>query len=465
MLNSHVPILKRMILPERFEQLCYLWQQVAQEVPEAEFVTEADLMLLSPVKSQPERNQEYFRLLLGEDFNALLLGSSVNNLFYQVSITISSQAIDSFLTLLGQHHPSLENRPQQLQISQLSDSKDWRHRFFLQLLKILTPEYAELSARRWRQQEVKFLQYVADYLALAIYQAQSYQQLQQQKQKLEKQIDRRAQELQDALMAAQVAHHSKSEFLGNVSHEFRTPLTSIIGLSGTLLHWSERGASLPENKQRQYLQTIHDSGRQLLELINNVLELSQVQAGNLFLNMTEFSLKQLAQSVLTQLQEEADRQEVMLLLDYQVTSGDRFWADPERLQQILLQLLDNAIKFTPSKGTVILRVWREGEDVCLQVEDTGIGVAEEQLPLLFETFQQLEHSRQRTHGGVGLGLALTKQLVELHQGRIEVESTPGQGSLFTVWIPARSIASSTALPSASHKKAWFYSPKMSLPQR
>jgi two-component system sensor histidine kinase/response regulator len=126
---------------------------------------------------------------------------------------------------------------------------------------------------------------------------------------------------------------------------------------------------------------------------------------------------------------------------------DKFCTDPERVQQILFHLLGNAIKFTPECGTVILRIWREKYQAVFQVEDTGIGIAEQHLPLLFEKFQQLERSRERIYGGTGLGLALTKQLVELHQGRIEVESTPEKGSLFTVWLPnqAQHLLKSTAI--------------------
>ena len=144
---------------------------------------------------------------------------------------------------------------------------------------------------------------------------------------------------------------------------------------------------------------------------------------------------ELCHSVLNRIQEAAERQEICLKLDFCVEPiRDRCWADRERVEQILLHLLDNAIKFTPAEKTVILKAWRD-EQTVFQVEDTGIGVSQEQLPLLFEMFQQLEHSRQRTHNGTGLGLALTKQLVELHQGTIHVESMPEQGSLFTVRLP------------------------------
>ncbi|NJO94010.1 MAG: hybrid sensor histidine kinase/response regulator, partial [Hydrococcus sp. RM1_1_31] len=159
------------------------------------------------------------------------------------------------------------------------------------------------------------------------------------------------------------------------------------GLSGTLLHWSDRGAALSLEKQRQYLQMIQDSGKQLLELINEILDFSQLEAGKLLLNIKEFSLQTVSRKILKVLQTEASLQQIHLELDFRVEeSGDLFFADAERIQQILFHLIKNAIKFTPAEGVVILRVWRENNQAVFQVEDTGIGISENQLPLLFENF-------------------------------------------------------------------------------
>lgn len=294
------------------------------------------------------------------------------------------------------------------------------------------------NTRQWVESEKSFFGKIGEHLAVAIYQAQLYAEVHQQKNSFEQRVIEQTQELRDTLIAAQAANQSKSEFLGNMSHELRTPLTSVIGLSGTLLHWSDRGTALSLEKQRQYLQMIQDSGKQLLELINEILDYSQLEAGKVLLNIKEFSLQNISRKILKILQSEATLQQIHLVLDFRVEElGDRFYADPERIKQILFHLIKNAIKFTPANGTVILRIWRENNHAIFQVEDTGIGISENQLPLLFERFQQLEKSLQRTHGGTGLGLALTKQLVELHRGTIEVESTPGKGSLFTVRIPER----------------------------
>ena len=295
------------------------------------------------------------------------------------------------------------------------------------------------SPRHWKRQETKFLLNVAQYLSIAIYQNQSYQQLQQQKQNLQIQINKRAQDVRDALLAAQAASQSKSEFIGNISHELRTPLTCIIGLSSTLLHWSANQAdqqSLSLEKQYKYLNIIQESGKKLLTLINNILEISELEAGQSVLNISDFSLSNLARLTMQVLEEEAQQKGIHFHLDCQVKKNrDIFSADQQRLQQILLNLISNAIKFTPANGQVILRIWREQKEVIFQVEDTGIGIPKNQLSLLFETFQHLENYRQKSYEGAGLGLALTKQLVELHRGRIEVDSVVTQGSIFTVWIP------------------------------
>ena len=300
--------------------------------------------------------------------------------------------------------------------------------------------------RHWQENDQQFLKKISEHLAIAIYQAQLFAQIQQQKQTLEQRVAERTQDLYDALVAAQSANRAKSEFLSTMSHELRTPLTCVIGLSSTLLHWSFGQLS---KRQRSYLQTIHDSGAHLLELINDILELSKVESGKAVLNINQFSLSRIAQQSLQNLAEKAQQKNVKLTLDVKMRrqngklKGDRFSADERRVRQILNNLLSNAVKFTPEEGNVILRVWREEDSALFQVEDTGIGIPEHQIPLLFQKFQQLDPSYHRSYEGTGLGLALTKQLVELHGGRVEVESTVGRGSIFTVSLP---MATETILP-------------------
>jgi signal transduction histidine kinase len=286
--------------------------------------------------------------------------------------------------------------------------------------------------RLWLDSEKNLLGQIAEQLAIAIHQAELMRSLKQEKQTLEQRVVERTQALHDALIAAQAASRAKSEFLATISHELRTPLTRVIGMSDTLLRWPLGELS---QRQRQYLQIIHDSGEHLLELINDILELSELEAGKAVLNISEFSLAAIAEGCLRSLSEKAKHQAVTLTLDLKTEPTFRLHADPQRVGQILWNLLSNAIKFTPEGGQVILRVWSENGTAVLQVEDTGIGISQEHLPLLFEKFQQLDTPYRRRYSGTGLGLALTKQLVELHRGRIEVESTLGMGSIFTAWLP------------------------------
>ncbi|NJR74268.1 MAG: GAF domain-containing protein [Scytonema sp. CRU_2_7] len=296
------------------------------------------------------------------------------------------------------------------------------------------------TPRHWTESEKTLLSSVAEQLAVAIHQAELMRSLTQEKQTLEERVVERTMALHDALVAAEAASRLRSEFLATMSHELLTPLTYVIGMSSTLLRWSFGELT---QRQRDYLQTIHDSGEHLLEMINDILDLSQIEAGKAVLDITEFSLINIAESTVNALKEKATTQRIHLRLDVQLNQErDLFTADTRRVQQILWNLLTNAIKFTPEGGNVILRLWVEDNTAMFQVEDTGIGIPEEQLSLLFEKFHQLDTPYRRRYGGTGLGLALTKQLVQLHRGRIEVESTPSVGSVFTVWIPAQALSSS-----------------------
>lgn len=318
-----------------------------------------------------------------------------------------------------------------------------------------------LEPRKWQDKEKDFLQKIAEHLAIAIYQARLYAQVQQQAQTLEQRVIERTQELHSALKVAQSANLAKAEFLATMSHELRTPLTCIIGMATTLQRLGtgpEPARILTTERQQNYLKMIQNSGEHLLHLINDILDLSVVEAGRLLLENCKFSLSQLASESVRMLKSRADDRGITLTLEVRLqpksegttlAKETEFVADPRRIKQVLLNLLSNAIKFTLAGGEVTLRVWREDNFAVFQVEDTGIGIPDSQRSLLFNKFQQLDMSRERSYEGTGLGLALTKQLVELHQGWIEVESTVDVGSIFTVWLPEQSLDTTESRPAVS----------------
>jgi two-component system, sensor histidine kinase and response regulator len=298
----------------------------------------------------------------------------------------------------------------------------------------------QCEPRTWEHQDVQFLRQLAEYLAIAIFNHQSYQQLQQQKKLLEKQVETQSQQLKNALIAAEAASKSKHDFLGSMSHELRTPLTCVIGLSSTLLQWSstKQKMHLSPEKQHEYLHLIQQSGKHLLSLINNILEFSDVESGKHLLEIQQVSLPEVVKQTLHLLQDSAEAKNIELRSEVRIEpEKNSFFADEIRLKEILFHILSNGIKFTPQGGKVTLRVWREQHQVVFQIEDTGIGIAGDEIPLLFEKFKQIENVRQRVHGGTGLGLALTKKLVELHGGTIEIESALGEGAMFTVYLPEK----------------------------
>ncbi|MEO1791211.1 MAG: ATP-binding protein [Cyanobacteria bacterium J06629_19] len=292
--------------------------------------------------------------------------------------------------------------------------------------------------RQWEDTEVVFLQHIAEHLAVAISQAALYHQLRQQTVSLESCVVERTQNLRDALLAAESANLTKGEFLSTMSHELRTPLTYIIGMSATLLRWSIGELS---ERQRSYLNTINHSGEQLLGIINDILEFAKVRSGRSLLEFSDISLRSLVDQVLEDHRPEAERQSVEFSATLEIAScAQPFSADAKKLTQILANLVRNAIKFTPAGGKVVLRIWQEAQTTVFQVQDTGIGIPESQKSLLFDTFKQLESPFQRQYPGTGLGLAMTKRLVELHGGLIQVDSVVGEGSSFTVRLPMQTAA-------------------------
>ncbi|MEO0408182.1 MAG: HAMP domain-containing sensor histidine kinase [Cyanobacteria bacterium P01_A01_bin.135] len=230
---------------------------------------------------------------------------------------------------------------------------------------------------------------------------------------------------------------AKNVFLATVNHELRTPLTYILGMSTTLLRWIDSGATVAlQRQQRHYLESIYNQGKHLLTLINGILDLSQSELGQITLNLQPVSLSKLLQQCIRAYQADAHQQGIKLLLETQIhPAQDKIAADPLRLQQIVTNLLSNAIKFTPLGGQVTVGLSLTETEAVIEVRDTGIGIAEHHQAVIFQKFKQVDASYHRQYAGIGTGLALVKQLTELHHGQVEVSSTPGVGTVFTVRLP------------------------------
>jgi len=240
-------------------------------------------------------------------------------------------------------------------------------------------------------------------------------------------------EIQDKSRQLETANKHKSEFLANMSHELRTPLNAIIGFSEVLL---ERLFGELNEKQDDYLKDIHASGRHLLQLINDILDLSKVEAGRMELDLATFDVPAAIANAMTLIRERAQRHDIALALDADPQLGE-ILADERKFKQILLNLLSNAVKFTPDGGQIKVAARRSTAELVVAVHDTGIGIAPEDQQAVFEEFRQVGRSYTNKQEGTGLGLALTRKFVELHGGRIWLESEPGKGSTFTFTIPAQ----------------------------
>ena len=239
-------------------------------------------------------------------------------------------------------------------------------------------------------------------------------------------------ELEEKGTELEIANRHKSEFLANMSHELRTPLNAVIGFSEVLL---ERMFGELNDKQDEYLHDLLASGRHLLSLINDILDLSKIEAGRMELELTEFDLPQAVDNALTLVRERANRRGIAL--DHAIEEGvGPFRGDERKIKQVLLNLLSNAVKYTPEGGRIGVHATLDNGNVQIAVSDTGVGIAPEDQEAVFEEFRQVgDEARKRE--GTGLGLALARRFVELHGGKIWVESELGQGSTFTFTLPVR----------------------------
>ncbi|UKO96781.1 PAS domain S-box protein [Nostoc sp. UHCC 0870] len=282
----------------------------------------------------------------------------------------------------------------------------------------------------------------------------SYEDITERKQ-AEEELRHTNEQLANANAELARATRLKDEFLANMSHELRTPLNAILGMSEGL---QEAVFGAINAQQAKAIATIERSGRHLLELINDILDLSKIESGKLELQLSEVAIKSLCHASVTFIKQMAWKKDIRLMTDIP-DHLDSIQADDRRLRQVLINLLSNAVKFTPEGGSVTLKVWLEGVEainpplsppvpcqespvpyppsphICFSITDTGIGIAPEDIDKLFEPFIQLDSNLNRQYNGTGLGLALVKRITALHGGTVSVSSQVGQGSCFTVRIP------------------------------
>lgn len=247
-------------------------------------------------------------------------------------------------------------------------------------------------------------------------------------------LSRKSAELDKSRVAAEAANQAKSQFLANVSHELRTPLNAIIGFS-TMLHNQQFGP-IGDPKYAEYAQDIHDSGRHLLDVINDILDLTRAETGKLSVTFASVSLAKIIEKALRIVAGNAYQRKIDIYTDLP-EKLPKIIADPVRLMQILLNLLSNAIKFSTEGSKVVVRARAEVARLgvhyfTITIEDKGIGMSEADIRKAFSTFNQADAGLNRKYEGAGLGLPLTKRLVDLHHGKIKIESKEGEGTTVTV---------------------------------
>jgi two-component system phosphate regulon sensor histidine kinase PhoR len=221
----------------------------------------------------------------------------------------------------------------------------------------------------------------------------------------------------------------RRDFVANVSHELRTPLTNIKGYAETLLE----GALNDKKNAKEFLEIIHTDSDRLARLVDDLLDLSRLESGQSKLDLKACSMALVAKKVISLLKKEAEDKSISISTE--MVKDEKVLADESKISQVLLNLIDNAIKYTPENGTISISAQAKAAVVEVRVSDTGIGISDKDLPRIFERFYRVDKARSRELGGTGLGLSIVKHIVQEHKGSVRVESLVGQGSTFTFTLP------------------------------
>jgi signal transduction histidine kinase len=259
-------------------------------------------------------------------------------------------------------------------------------------------------------------------------------------------LRRTSADLSAALEAAGAANLSKSRFLAAMSHELRTPLNAVIGFSEMLA--MEVFGPLGSPRYKEYASDIRGSGVHLLALINDILDLSRIDAGEAQLEEEELDLRLIVSQSMRMVAHQAEMGGVALDSQFEA-APPRLFGDRRRVKQVLINLLGNAVKFTPQGGRITIRVFPAGEGIAVAVRDTGIGIAAKDIPKAMERFGQVDSALSRKYDGVGLGLPLARSLMELHDGSLRLESVPGEGTVVTVTFPAARLRQAVSTEEAA----------------
>jgi signal transduction histidine kinase len=249
-------------------------------------------------------------------------------------------------------------------------------------------------------------------------------------------LEETSQNLAVALTAADEANNAKSRFLAAMSHELRTPLNAVIGFSEVLK--MESFGALGSPRYKEYVSDIHASGTHLLAVINDILDISRLDSGDMSLEETAFELKKVIHDCVRMMSHQASG--AGITLDEEVEDGlPLVRADERRIKQVLINLLSNAVKFTHANGSILVRAFRATDGISISVTDTGIGIAKPDLARALERFGQVDSTLSRKYEGVGLGLPLARQFMEFHGGSLELKSMPNVGTTVVLTLPASRI--------------------------